>query len=98
MPDSLRTDAESAPEQIFRVIIQGRAAVPTAAVASAVSQDQQAAPASADGIGASYSAINAVSAQVTGEQLLLLAARGDILAITPDAPLRSAVGAPPVAL
>jgi serine protease AprX len=98
MPASLATDAATSPDQLFRVIIQGRPAVTTAGVASAVSQDQQAAPSYADGVDIAYSSINAVSAEVTGEQLLLLKDRPDILAITPDAPLRSVVGAPPLAL
>src|SRR4051812_8233628 len=70
MPDPLRTGARAPPDQLSRVTTRGRAAVPTPRAAGGVSQARAAAPAYGGGVDIKYSAINAVSAEMSGEQLL----------------------------
>ena len=98
MPVSLREAALTYPQQVFRVIIQGQPAVTPGRVRAAVEREQVLAPARAEGVGLAFSSINAVSAELTGRQILLLYARKDLLAITPDEALRSTVADPPLAL
>jgi serine protease AprX len=98
MPVSFHDTVSAYPRQLFRVIIQGQPAVTPGRVQSDVEHERNLAPAHEDGIGIAYSSINAVAAELTGKQILLLFERKDILAITPDAPLRSVIANPPFAL
>ena len=98
MPASFHETVSTYPQQLFRVIIQGRPAVSSARVSAGVDLQRRVAPAHEDGIEIAYSSINAVAAELTGLQILLLYQRKDILAITPDMPLRSVVADPPFAV
>jgi serine protease AprX len=98
VPQALIDSATANPDQVFRVIVQGRPSLSVSTVEAGVEQTQVSAPAVGDGVNGSFSSINAVAAEMTGEQILLLADRTDIFAITPDMPLRASVADPPTAL
>ncbi|HEX4679658.1 MAG TPA: S8 family serine peptidase [Gaiellaceae bacterium] len=98
MPESFHETISTYPRQLFRVIVQGRPAVSASHVKADVEHDRREAPAYEDGIDIAYSSINAVAAELTGKQILLLFEREDILAITPDLPLRSVAADPPFAV
>jgi serine protease AprX len=96
VPPGLEAAASQNGNRYFRVIVQGRAGVSSSAVAAAVDNEH------AGAAKRRFSTVNGVAARVTGVQLLHLAARSVILAITPDLPLRASgvldpvVVAPPV--
>jgi serine protease AprX len=90
LPESLRSAAEANPERMFDVIVQG---------AEGKDSDGVAADVDAEGAGKSvkrrFAAIGGVSAELTGKQLLKLAARKGIYAISEDAPMTLAGGPAP---
>jgi serine protease AprX len=99
LPSALGEAASAYPGQLFRVIVQGRAALASPTFVARVQAQLAAQPTAADGISFTFRSISAVAAELTGGQILLLAQRPEVLAITPDAPLRAGdAGAPPFAL
>jgi serine protease AprX len=95
LPHSLNDATSAHPQQLFRVIVQGRSAVTASQVESHVNAEVQDEQGTQDGISDTFSSINAVAAELTGRQILKLAKRRDILAITPDAPLRAGLALEP---
>jgi hypothetical protein len=99
LPSALGDAASAHPSQLFRVIVQGRGALPSPAVAARVAAQLEAQPDPASRISFSFLSIDAVAAELRGSQILMLAKRPEVLAITPDAPLRAEdAAAPPFAL
>src|SRR5713226_4377609 len=80
--------ATANPEAAFKVIVQGKGATGSAAVASDVSGEVSADPGKAKGVGRKFASISGVSAELTGKQILKLAKKKGILAITADSPVR----------
>ena len=85
VPVSLMTEAEAHPNQVFTVIVQGSRGTKSSAVAQAVNNSVSARPGKAKGVRKSFTSVNGVSASLTGAQIVNLAKRPGILAITPDA-------------
>ena len=83
--------ARANPDQVFDVIVQGRGRGSNA-VAAAIREVAASAHGTARGIKRQFGVINAVAAQVTGAQLVKLAARPDVFALTKDQPMRVAGG------
>jgi serine protease AprX len=98
VPQELLDAAAANPDQIYRVIVQGTTSQPVTTVEAGVEQTMTTAPATGDSVNDAFSSIGAVSAELTGEQIELLAADPGIFAITPDMPLRASVTDPPVAV
>jgi hypothetical protein len=98
VPQSLRDAAIASPDQVFRVIVQGGPSTTVAGVEAGVQQTLTNVPAPAGGISNAFSSIDAVAAELTGQQILDLEQSPGIFAITPDAPLRASVVDPPFAL
>jgi serine protease AprX len=76
------------------VIVQGTPRDKSAEVAAAVRGLVETTPGRARGLTRRFRTISAVAAELTGRQLLRLARRTDILAITPDARVALAAGSP----
>jgi serine protease AprX len=89
VPQELLDAAAASPDQIFRVIVQGTPSQPVTTVEAGVEQTMTTAPATGDSVNGAFTSIRAVAAELTGEQIELLAADPGILAITPDMPLRA---------
>jgi serine protease AprX len=87
VPAGLANAAQADPGRSFRVIVQGDG-VRTPAVADAVAADIAATPGDAKGLRRRFAVISGVAAELTGRQILALAHRPSILAITPDAQLQ----------
>jgi serine protease AprX len=84
VPASLMTDAEAHPTQVFSVIVQGSRGTKSSSVGSAVSASKSAKPGKSQGVRKSFTSLNGVAAQLTGAQIVDLAKRPGILAITLD--------------
>jgi serine protease AprX len=98
VPAGLANAAKADPGRSFRVIVQGDG-VQTPAVADAVAAEIAANPGKANGLRRRFSVISGVAAELTGRQILALAHRPSILAITPDSQLQGsdlATGPTPV--
>lgn len=76
VPKQLREDAERGSGEVFRVIVQRNGA-----------EDGGLASANAKGGKQRFDSIGAVAAELTGEEILELAKRDDVAAITEDAPM-----------
>ncbi|MDX6410929.1 MAG: hypothetical protein QOE91_445, partial [Gaiellaceae bacterium] len=87
IPDALLQAATADPGASFKVIVQGASATPTNTVAADVRDERAADPGKAKGLGRKFASISGVSAELTGKQILKLAKRKSILAITEDAPV-----------
>jgi subtilisin family serine protease len=85
VPTELLAQAEAHPEQVFSVIVQGRGPARTGDVALDVAEEREVSPGKGKGIKKRFATISGVAAELTGQQILKLAARNDILTITPDA-------------
>jgi subtilisin family serine protease len=88
VPAGLANAAQADPGRSFRVIVQGDG-VRTLAVADAVAAEIAADPGNAKGLRRQFAVISGVAAELTGRQVLALAHRPSILAITPDTQLRN---------
>jgi serine protease AprX len=75
------------PATAFDVIVQGARGKSTADVTQEVKEAMVEAPGKAVGLRMRYSVINGTAAQLTGKQVLILARRSDVAAITSDAPV-----------
>jgi serine protease AprX len=84
VPDALLTRAQANPDKVFSVIVQAERGKSSAYVARLVKGLVAEHGGKAKGLKHKFSAVNGVAAQLTGEQLVDLAAQGGVLAITPD--------------
>jgi subtilisin family serine protease len=89
VPQSLLDAATAHLDATFRVIVQGGRGMRSAAVGDAVTSVKTTLPAGASTLGRRFSAIDGVSATLTGRQILRLAGWRGITAITPDTALSS---------
>jgi subtilisin family serine protease len=89
VPQTLLDAASAQPNATFRVVVQGGRGTRSAAVGDAVSAVRAAVPANAGRLGRRFTAIDGVSATLTGRQILRLARWHGISAITPDTALHS---------
>jgi serine protease AprX len=88
VPTNLLERAEAHPDAVFKVVVQGGNAKGSAAVAVAVQTAEVEAPGKAAGLKRRFLSLAGVSAELTGKQILKLADKNGILAITEDAPVR----------
>jgi hypothetical protein len=98
VPSPLHDAAAAHPKELFRVIVQGAPSMSRSRVRRSVEHELEDAPARHDGIGKAFASINGLAAELTGRQILRLEHRDEVLAITPDAPIRSGDANLPVAL
>ena len=96
VPSSLLQAASEHPNDVFSVIVQGAPDLSSNHVAAQVQQQEQKGPGDENGIKRRFSSLSAVSAQLTGHQIVKLAELDGILAITPDVPLVASLADPPV--
>ncbi len=82
------TEAQAHPKQVFSVIVQGSRGTKSSAVAQSVNNSTAARPGKAKGVRKAFTSVNGVSAQLTGAQIVDLAKRPGILAITLDSKIR----------
>jgi hypothetical protein len=96
IPDALLHAATANPGAAFKVIVQGTGSTASSAVATDVRGESKANPGKAKGLARTFTSISGVSAELTGKQILKLAKKNTIFAITADAPVRlsDAAGAP----
>jgi serine protease AprX len=88
VPQGLLSAAQADPNRTFSVIVQATSNAKSADVASAVTSTLLEEPGMALGVKRRFATIGGVSAQVTGKQLLKLATKKDVFAITEDAPVQ----------
>jgi serine protease AprX len=88
VPQGLLSSAQADPSRTFSVIVQATSNAKSADVASAVTSTLLEEPGKALGVKRRFATVGGVSAQVTGKQLLKLATKKDVFAITEDAPVR----------
>ena len=88
VPASLVADAEAHPTKVFDVIVQGSRGTKSSSVAQAVNKSLSAKPGKAKGVSKNFTSLNGVSADLTGSQIVDLAKRPGILAITLDSRIR----------
>jgi serine protease AprX len=79
--------AKENPNQVFDVIVQGSRGETSAEVADEVVDAQEHDPGRGFGLRKRFRAVTGVAAQLTGRQIMRLARRSDIRAITSDAPV-----------
>lgn len=89
VPRDLVEAAQATPNARFRVIVQPRSGASSAAAAEAVAAVMSLEPGAAAGELRRFTSVQGVAAEVTGRQLVRLAMRRDLLAITPDAPMET---------
>jgi serine protease AprX len=85
VPVGLLAAAKGSPKAVFKVVVQGSSKQSSKAVAALVKRAQADSPGRAKGVKKSFAVIKGVSADLTGRQILVLAKRPGIVAITPDA-------------
>ncbi len=88
VPQSLLDAATAHPTSTFRVVVQGGRGTRSAAVGDAVTAVTASLPATATKLRRRFNSIDGVAATLTGKQILRLAGRRGISAITPDTTLR----------
>jgi serine protease AprX len=88
----LASAATDNPEQVFRVIVQGGPGHRSRAVGDDVVAATQSEPGQAVGLKRRFVSIDGVSAELTGKQILKLARKRGILAISFDQPVRITSG------
>jgi serine protease AprX len=88
VPNTLLSAASANPDGVFNVIVQGRSGVRGGEVAGTVSSELVETPGKALGLRRQFSSISGVAAQLTGEQIVKLATKQNILSITKDAPVK----------
>jgi serine protease AprX len=88
VPKNLLEAAEAHPDAVFKVVVQGANAKSSDAIASAVETAEAEAPGKAAGLKRRFLSLAGVSAELSGKQILKLADKKGILAITEDAPVR----------
>ncbi|HYZ77083.1 MAG TPA: S8 family serine peptidase [Gaiellaceae bacterium] len=88
VPQGLLSAAQADPNRTFSVVVQATSNARSADVASDVTAALLEEPGKALGVKRRFATIAGVSAQVTGKQLLKLATKKDVFAITEDAPVQ----------
>jgi serine protease AprX len=88
VPQSLLDEATAKPDAVFNVVVQGEQGKSSNNVASAVQAAQTEAPGKASGLKRRFLSLAGVSAELTGRQILKLATKNGIFAITDDAAVR----------
>jgi len=88
VPQGLLSAAQADPSRTFSVIVQATSNARSDDVASAVTSSLLEEPGKALGVKRRFATVAGVSAQVTGKQLLKLATKKDVFAITEDAPVQ----------
>jgi serine protease AprX len=89
VPDALFQSAKAHPQYLFPVVVQAKPGKSSTYVARLVQGSVSRHPGKAKGLKKKFAALNGVSAQLTGAQLVDLAAQRGILAITRDTKLRA---------
>ena len=84
VPDGLFASAQQNPDQLFSVIVQAKRGKSSAYVATLVQGISSKGKGKAKGLKKKFTAVNGVSAQLTGAQIVALSKQKGILAITPD--------------
>jgi serine protease AprX len=84
----LRAAAQTNPDAKVSVIVQGRVSQGSAAISAAVQKVTAAVPSRGSGVRKKFNAVNGVSAELTGRQILELADDSQIHAITRDSTIR----------
>ncbi len=84
VPDGLMAQAQSHPTSVYRVIVQAKPGKSSRYIASLVQGVVATHPGKANGVQRKFSALNGVSAALTGAQIVELAQEKGILAITRD--------------
>jgi serine protease AprX len=84
----LLEQAQASPKTTFNVIVQGSRGETSAEVAADVSSARKADPGRGVGLRKRFRSVSGVAAQLTGRQILRLARRPDVRAITADAPIQ----------
>jgi serine protease AprX len=84
VPDGLMARAQANPDRAFNVIVQAKPGKSSAYVARMVNGVVDEQPGRARGLKKKFSAVNGVSARLSGAQLVALAEQKGILAVTPD--------------
>ena len=79
--------AAANPDQVFDVIVQTRGAAGKGRAAKAIDAARGKHPGKARGLTKQFSVINGAAAQLTGAQIVDVAARKDVVAITEDVPM-----------
>ena len=87
VPSDLLSQAEASPDRVFAVIVQGTGGRKSADVASGVAAERTSSPGKGRGVKRRFATISGVSAELTGRQILKLAEKNWVLAITRDAPV-----------
>ena len=82
--------AKANPSQTFSVIIQGDADKSTGAIASVVKGELKIDRGAAKGIKRQFASVNGVAANLTGAQVLRIAQKNGIAAVTTDVPMQLA--------
>jgi serine protease AprX len=88
VPKSLRDAATAKPDAVFKVIVQGVNGKSSRNVAADVQAAQSEAPGKASGLKRRFLSLAGVSAELTGRQILKLATKSGIFAVTDDAGTR----------
>ena len=88
VPKDLREAAKTKPDALFNVIVQGQQGESTAKVAADLAEARAQHPGKAKGLQRKFRSVNGVAAEVSGRQLLRLAGRSDVRAITRDSRMR----------
>jgi serine protease AprX len=88
VPASLMAEAQAHPSRVFNVIVQGSRGTKSSTVAQSVSNSLSAKPGKAKGVKKAFTSLNGVSAALTGAQIVDLAKRPGIVAITLDGKVR----------
>jgi serine protease AprX len=89
LPDGLLASAQAHPNRVFRVIAEAKPGKSSTYLANLVQGAVTRHPGKAKGVHRTFKAIDGVSARLTGAQLLDLAGRKGILAITRDKTVRT---------
>jgi serine protease AprX len=85
VPQRLLEAAQAQPDKVFRVIVQATAGASSDSVANGVAATLLDDPGKALGVKRRFAVLSGVAAEVTGKELLKLATKKDVAAITEDA-------------
>lgn len=90
LSQGLRDQAAANPDAVFKVIVQGEPGHKSKAIGDEVIRETATEPGKGAGLKRRFLSIDGVSADLTGKQILELARRPGILAITADTPVEAA--------
>ena len=89
VPDSLRDRAQSNPNGLFEVVIQGSGASQLNQLKDAVDKAQQKHPGKAKGVERKFKILPGIAAEITGAQLNDVVTSDGVVAVTEDAPVHT---------